>query len=111
MPNQSILFISTVTGWESCEELWSQAATHLSRDGYDVTASVIKTDPVEPRLEQLKAEGIDVKMRPARQSLSKRAWHYLFARGRTKDVIELEKTLRRRSPRLVVISEGLIYPP
>ena len=53
MSNNNILFISTVGGWESCEELWSQAALDLARQGFDVSASVIETATVHPRIKLL----------------------------------------------------------
>jgi glycosyltransferase involved in cell wall biosynthesis len=111
MSRNSILFVSTVVGWESCEELWSQAAINLARQGFDVSASVIETSPIDPHIETLKSAGIDVQLRPTRYPLWKRGWHYAFSRAKTKEAREIESLLRTKAPKLVVISEGLTYPP
>ncbi len=111
MSNGSVLFVTTTTGWESCEELWSQAAVELARQGFTVAASVIETTPLHPRIQDLKTAGVFVKTRPARYSLWKRAWHYVFLRGKAKAAMELSKLLRNESPKLVVFSEGNTYTP
>jgi glycosyltransferase involved in cell wall biosynthesis len=111
MSNRSILFVSTTTGWESCEELWSQAAVDLVRQGFTVSASVVETTPLHPRIQDLKAAGVNVKTRPARYSLWKRAWHHVFLRGKAKVAMEINKLLRNKPPKLVVFSEGNTYTP
>ena len=84
MSNNNVLFVSTVVGWESCEALWSQAAVDLARQGYSVSASVVETLPVHPRIQNLKAAGIHLQLRPTQYSLWKRAWHHVFSRGKAK---------------------------
>ena len=111
MSNNSILFISTVVGWESCEELWSQAALDLATQGFDVSASVIKTSPIHPRIESLGAAGLHLRLRPTKYPLPSRLVHYAFSRGKSNEAREVEKLLQTTMPKLVVISEGLTYPP
>ena len=72
----SILFFTTTTGWAACEELWSQAAMDLVKEGHDITASV--SSPVHQRVRNLQAAGVHVAPRPAKYSLWTRAWHYAF---------------------------------
>jgi glycosyltransferase involved in cell wall biosynthesis len=109
MAEGSILFFTTTTGWAACEELWSQAAVDLVKQGFEVSASV--SSPVHLRAQNLQAAGIHVAPRPAQYSLWTRAWHYAFVRVKAKWVLELKKLLRKRPPQLVVFSEGTTYPP
>jgi glycosyltransferase involved in cell wall biosynthesis len=111
MSNRKILFISTVGGWESCEELWSQAALDLTSHGFDVSASVIETAPVHPRVKLLGAGGLDLRLRPTRYPLWKRILHRAFSPEKSAEIRETDRLLREKTPRLVVISEGLTYPP
>ncbi len=111
MSNNSVLFVSTTNGWAACEELWSQAALDLARQGFAVSASLLETVPLHPRAQALKASGIHVHLRPTQYPLWKRAWHYLYFKGKHKQAMELEKYLRTRPPKFVVFSEGTTYPP
>ena len=105
----SILFFTTTTGWAACEELWSQAAMDLVKEGHGITASV--SSPVHQRVRNLQAAGVHVAPRHTKYSLWTRAWHYAFVNHKAKWTLELRKLLRKRRPQLVVFSEGTTYPP
>jgi glycosyltransferase involved in cell wall biosynthesis len=109
MTGQRILFFSTTTGWAACEELWSQAALELLREGHEISASV--STPVHPRVNALQKTGLYIAPRPVEYSILERAWHYAFARVKEKWVLELRNVIRNKSPQLVVFSEGTTYPP
>jgi glycosyltransferase involved in cell wall biosynthesis len=111
MSDNSIVFVSTAPQWAACEELWSQAAVELAKQRFSVSASANETSPIDPRIKNLKTAGIRVQLRPVKYSPWKRVWHFVFSRGKGKEVRQVEKLLRTRSPKLVVISEWLTYPP
>ena len=47
-----------------------------------------------------------MQLRPARYTLWKRGWHYVFSKGKSKTVLQVERLLRAMSPKLVVFSSG-----
>ncbi len=109
--NGNILFVSPTSGWAACEELWSQAAEDLVRQGFDISACVTKSVPLHPRLERLKSVGIGLHfLRPERYSIWDRGSHFLLHRGQSKWKVWFERCLRQTSPGLVVFSDGFTYP-
>jgi glycosyltransferase involved in cell wall biosynthesis len=112
MPDNGVLFISTMgVADAACEELWSQTAIDLSRQGIPVSASVNGWRPDHWRMQNLEAAGVHVQSRPSHYPLWKRGWHYIFFRGKPKSLLQIEKLLRKGLPKLVVFNEGFPYPP
>lgn len=110
MSNTRVLFLTNSDTWWASEELWSQAAIELSKQGFDVSASVGKSEPVHPRIRDLKNSGIYLHLSPARHSLWDRAWHYAFFKHQTKVARDFEKILDARQPGFVLFSNGNTYP-
>jgi glycosyltransferase involved in cell wall biosynthesis len=111
MLKKKVIFISTMGEWVASEELWWRTAVQLAKQGFLVSASVVESSPPHRRVQDLKAAGIHVQSRPTRYSLWTRAWHYIFGRGKTKVVLEVEKLLQAEPPKLVVLSSGFPYLP
>lgn len=109
--NGNILFVSPTSGWAACEELWSQAAEDLAGQGFNISACVTKSVPLQPRLGRLKRAGIRLHfLRPEHYSILDRASHFLLHRGQSKWKVWFERCLRQTLPELVVFSDGLTYP-
>ena len=112
MSQMAVLFISTMSAPDAaCEELWSGTASDLSRQGIAVSTSVDGWPSDHWRVQNLKAAGVDVKSRPTHYTLWQRGWNYIFFRGKSKALFEVESLLRRGLPKLVVFSEAFAYPP
>lgn len=110
---KNIVFISTMAGasWGGSEELWSQTAVRLLKDGFSVSASVVESSPLHERVQHMRATGLPVQVRPRRYALWARAWNLLTSRGTTMVAVQVGKLLRTMQPNLVVFSDGLAYPP
>jgi glycosyltransferase involved in cell wall biosynthesis len=97
-----LLFISTMEGvpWGGSEELWSQAALRLAREGHRVSASVRTWSRPVPRIAELRAQGVHVReRRPFAESRAQRLWLRLISDNE-------ENWLRKAKPDLVIISQG-----
>jgi glycosyltransferase involved in cell wall biosynthesis len=88
--------------WGGSEELWSQAAIRLSRDGHEISASIGHWPQPDPAVERLRAAGCRVFERQNRRFLSLA----LKACSQDPQVWRAERFIRRESPDLVVISCG-----
>lgn len=111
MSKKKVVFVSTMTlpEWTAAEELWWRTAANLIMRGFSASASIVGCAPRQ-RVQQLKAAGIHVYLRPTYYPIWKRAWQYPISRGKTKLLLEVEKLLRREKPDLVVFS-GHCYTP
>ena len=111
MSGKTIIFVSNGAAHQASEELWSRTAVELAKLGFSVCASVPGWSPLHWRTKELRNAGVQVQLRPASYTLSKRAWFYLFSRNKPRVAREVEKLLRRRAPNLVVICGDFAYPP
>jgi glycosyltransferase involved in cell wall biosynthesis len=101
------VFISTMSGypWGGSEELWSQAALRLRKEGHDVSASVPWWPQLSPKVMVLAERGIELFIQPpAQASLPFRAWRKIKrSLGRNKSEFQW---LVKQIPDLVIISQG-----
>jgi glycosyltransferase involved in cell wall biosynthesis len=98
----TILFLSAMSGapWGGSEELWSQAAVRLSREGHAVGASVRHWPELSPKIAALSREGIALHVRrPDSNRIVDRLHDRLIGDSETRWV-------RQSRPDLVVISQG-----
>lgn len=97
-------FISTMDGspWGGSEELWSQAATQLKRDGHEVEASVAHWSGHSEKVKALKEQGIRMESRP----LQPVSWIRKTARTLARKGPRGFERLRRFHPDLAIISQG-----
>jgi glycosyltransferase involved in cell wall biosynthesis len=101
-----IAFVSTMSWapWGGSEELWSEAALRLRREGHEVAASIASWTPVPAKIAMLSQEGVQVSRRRHDQpKFAVRTWRRL-TRSRSREFT----WLRRYAPDLVVISQGAI---
>ena len=59
----------TSSPWGGSEELWSRTALDLVAQGFPVSAVVFEWSPLHPRVQELKARGVDVQVYPQWYSL------------------------------------------
>lgn len=107
-----IFFISTAAGggFGGSEELWTQVAGRLARQGVPVAASFQNwTKPLDQRIGNLSLLGVDMRPRPAKPSLMGLARRYMS--GKAQVTVDVERSLRNLKPSLVVISDGGSFPP
>ncbi len=91
--------------WGGSEELWSQAALRLLKQGHDVSASVSWWPKLSPKVVALADEGVRVFVRPApRPGLPARIWNK-FKRSVGGRRVE-DEWLLSQSASLTVISQG-----
>ncbi len=97
-------FISTMEGWGwgGSEELWSQAAARLRREGHDVQASSCMSPARSEKLAALQKLGIDIESRPSRPV----KWYRKAARRIAGKGLRGFERLIRFKPDLAVISQG-----
>jgi glycosyltransferase involved in cell wall biosynthesis len=100
-----IAFISTMCDWQwgGSEELWSQSATRLKKEGHDVRASVAYWPQMPDKLIALAQLGIPIETHSW--------WHHAGPARRAWDRFSLSSRrgygrLKRFNPDLVVISQG-----
>lgn len=97
-------FISVMedSQWAACEELWSQAAIQLRREGHDVLASVAYWPRPSERVTGLAQHHISFKAHPSSQAgQGMRIWNK-FSLSRRRGY----ERLKRFKPDLAVISQG-----
>jgi glycosyltransferase involved in cell wall biosynthesis len=99
-----IAFVSTMSGypWGGSEELWSQTAVKLKREGHDVQATVAYQPQLSPKVTALAEQGIKLGTFPRRP-------HGYFSRIYNKLALKRRRTysrLKQFKPDLVVISQG-----
>lgn len=97
-------FVSTMMGyaWGGSEELWSQAALRLKREGHDVQATVAYQPEPSRKIASLTEQGIDV-------GTHSRCPHTLISRAYNKFTLRRRRAysrVKRFKPDLVVISQG-----
>jgi glycosyltransferase involved in cell wall biosynthesis len=94
------VFISTMDGWQwgGSEELWSQTASQLRREGHDVQASVAHWPIRSEKIDALVQQGIEIETRGGQPRNIWRKLNPTFRRGFDR--------IRNFSPDLVVISQG-----
>lgn len=108
---QSFVFISTMTGdpWGGSEELWVRTARRLAERGHHVVASVHGWPHLDSRISDLSNIGINVRPRYIDHSYTARLRRRIS--GKSQFAIDIDATVGRISPDLVLISEGGAYPP
>jgi glycosyltransferase involved in cell wall biosynthesis len=93
--------------WGGSEELWSQAALLLARDGKEVCASVPHSDHPRPVLERLERVGVVVRARGSGPWLWERAWQNTARRPRSGRLLGNDVSwLLSKKADLVCISQG-----
>ncbi|HTR22531.1 MAG TPA: glycosyltransferase family 4 protein [Terriglobales bacterium] len=99
-------FISTLYDqpWGASEELWSQAATQLKREGHDVQASTAYWPQLPDKLAALGRHGIKLEAYPSVSAIEGRARH--FWNRLSLGVRRSHDRLKRFNPDLVIISQG-----
>ncbi len=95
--------------WGGSEELWSQTALRLSKQGISVAASVHGWPKLHARLLSLSQAGIIVRPRPINPSFATSALRYIS--GKPRIVLDLEMAFGGALPRLAVMSDGGPLPP
>jgi glycosyltransferase involved in cell wall biosynthesis len=113
MPQDRVVFVSTMFGnpWGGSEELWSRTALDLVSQRFPVSASVIESPPLHPRLLDLRAQGVDLRIRRRGYSISKQPLRWLESRRIGPAVAAVERLIGAAVPALIVISEGGFLPP
>jgi len=99
-------FISTMLGspWGASEELWSQAAVQLTRDGHEVRALVVYWPHLSERVTELRRNGVSVEPYPSYHAGKLlHLWDRLSLSYR-----RAYRRLQRFHPDLAVISQGHI---
>jgi glycosyltransferase involved in cell wall biosynthesis len=97
-------FISTMHGWPwgGSEELWSQAATQLKREGHDVQASVGYWPQLSDKITALAENGVKVETHNAGHAgTARRYWNKVSLRSQRE-----HKWLTKFNPDLAIISQG-----
>jgi glycosyltransferase involved in cell wall biosynthesis len=109
----NIIFVSTNCGsaWGGSEELWSQTAVGLVRQGIAIAASVRKSVPTHERVLALLNAGIEVQQRQEHHRIWTRAVRKLTSPGKTPLAVDIEELVARNPPSLVVLSDGTFLPP
>ena len=92
--------------WGGSEELWSQTALNLVRQGVSVSASVTGYSTLHPRVQYLIQAGVEIWPRAWVYSLRKRLWRKVAFRRDSYLVAEVQRLLDRKRPSLVLFSSG-----
>src|SRR5207237_10350382 len=101
-----IIFVSMIEGWGGSEELWSRAALDLVSQGFPVSASVIESSPLHPRLRSLEEHGIELWTRPVWFSWRHDFWRWFISWRKGTTAYAVNRLLEARTPALVVLSDG-----
>ena len=96
--------------WGGSEELWSQTATRLVKEGVSVAASVHGWSPLHPRVHNLTHSGVKLSVRPQRYPAWKRLRRRLLSPEKNDCSLEVEKFLNAVHPKLVIFSTGGVLP-
>jgi glycosyltransferase involved in cell wall biosynthesis len=113
MPSRNrILFVSTMglVPWGGSEELWSRTALDLVSQGFSVSANVIEWSPVHPRVLELKAKEVELRLRPRWYSFAKQPLRRMSFWLKSATVVEVERQIAERPPALIVASDGGAFP-
>lgn len=114
-PDKKIAFVAMAnqvwSPWGGSEELWSEAALILQKDGFGVEAYVQAWSPPHPRLLRLIEGGIQVWSHPKQYSPWRRVWQKISRPNEDILATDVERSLRRSSPSLVVLNDGFALPP
>ncbi len=97
--------------WGGSEELWSETALILQKDGFSVEAYVQDWSPPHPRILKLIEGGIQVWTYPKQYPPWRRVWQKISRPDEIILATNLEKSFRRDSPTLVVFNDGFALPP
>ncbi len=93
--------------WGGSEELWSQTASWLARQGHSVSASVVYWPQPRPQLQKLRDEGISIQVRQSKTFLARRALQYMkLLKPINQSQLLFRKWLLQNQPDLVCLSEG-----
>lgn len=107
-----IIFVSTMGGypWGGSEELWSRAALDLVAQGFAVSASVARWQPLHPRVLELQRRGVELWVRSGKRALARRPWRALTLSQQGIPALTVEPILAARRAALVVLSHGAVLP-
>jgi glycosyltransferase involved in cell wall biosynthesis len=97
--------------WGGSEELWAGAATRLAGDSFDVSASVTEWSPLHKRVVELANSGVEIWLRPKRNSLWKKAWRRATNGSKSDLVLEVRKLVAKRLPEIIIFSNSWVLPP
>jgi glycosyltransferase involved in cell wall biosynthesis len=106
--SRRIVFVTTPNSdpWAGSEELWGRTALDLVAQGIPVSASVTEFSPLHPRMQELRARGVELWLRPAWYSWSEHPWRRLRSRRGGPVLHEADRLIAARRPALVVLSDG-----
>jgi len=90
--------------WGGSEELWSQAALRLRKEGHQVSACMVEASEPSLKFLALGKAGIRLHTQPRHIPVSLRAWNKL--RGTLGFPSREHRWAKRQNPDLVVISQG-----
>jgi glycosyltransferase involved in cell wall biosynthesis len=96
--------------WGGSEELWSQTATRLVKEGVSVAASIHGWSPLHPRVHNLTQSGVKLSVRPQRYPAWKRLRRRLLSPEKNDCSLEVERFLSAVHPKLVIFSTGGVLP-
>src|SRR5271154_2157010 len=85
--------------WGGSEELWSQTATRLVKEGVSVAASIHGWSPLHPRAHNLARSGVKLSLRPQRYPTWKRLRRRLLSPEKNDCSLEVEKFLSAVHPK------------
>lgn len=108
-----IAFVSSLVRdpWGGSEELWGHTAMRLREAGLPVWASVTQWDPIHARVRALQHAGVTLHQRPQRYPIAARLAHRLRAGDASLPWTEVERSLARARPGLVVLNDFYAHPP
>jgi glycosyltransferase involved in cell wall biosynthesis len=110
---KSVVFISRMVDlpWGASEELWSQTALRLLKNGWRVGASVHRWLPPHDRISQLMDAGISIQFRAQFDPMWRRLWGKIVPNEKSVREREVEPFLARVRPNIVIFSDGGAFPP
>lgn len=97
-------FVTSMDGWPwgGSEELWSQTAARLKKEGHEVLASVLFWPKLSGRITALENDGVKLQIRHQyTHTLSRRLWNKV-----SRHRLRCYAQLRKFTPDLVIISQG-----
>lgn len=109
---KKVLFVTTIgVAWGGSEELWSQAATRLVKQGYQVEASLGWYGSMHPKVQKLKDAGVRLKFRKnrLRETLTLGLEKLGLSAYRKLVLNAYEKHVNEAGPDIVVFSQATCF--
>ena len=107
-----ILFITTIgSAWGGSEELWSQAAIRLRKQGHTISASVRYFGLIHPRVQKLMREGVNIRFRKKQllDTICKGLEKFQLPSYRKFILNSYETHIKKEKPDVVVFSQATCF--